>query len=110
MSNRDADLAAFDPQQDLLKAAGATRGHFAYESGHHGDLWLDLDSMFMDARRARRWACALTEQSAACRPEVVCGPLTGGAFIAQLLAAELAATFCFVERIMVEPASVAPTP
>jgi hypothetical protein len=34
--------SAPDPIQDRLRAAVvAQRGHFRYESGHHGDLWLD---------------------------------------------------------------------
>ena len=37
-----------------------------------------------------------------CRPEVVCGPLTGGAFVAQALAASLGAAFVFAERRLVE--------
>jgi orotate phosphoribosyltransferase len=79
-------------------AAMATRGHFRYESGHHGDLWLDLDALLVDARAVQGWAAALAQQAAACRPEVVCGPLTGGAFVAQALAARLGAAFVFAER------------
>ena len=26
-------------------------GHFVYESGHHGDLWFDLDMLFVHPRR-----------------------------------------------------------
>jgi orotate phosphoribosyltransferase len=80
----------------------ATRGHFRYESGHHGDLWLDLDALLVDARAVHGWAATLAEQVAACRPEVVCGPLTGGAFVAQALAATLGAAFVFAERRPVE--------
>jgi len=78
----------------------AERGHFRYESGHHGDLWLDLDRLLIDAGRTRALASALAERAVACRPEVVCGPLTGGAFVAQLVAAEIGAGF-FAERIVV---------
>jgi orotate phosphoribosyltransferase len=80
----------------------ATRGHFRYESGHHGDLWLDLDALLVDARAVQGWAAALAPQVAACRPEVVCGPLTGGAFVAQALAASIGAAFVFAERGLVE--------
>jgi len=83
---------------DVLDAVGASRGHFRYESGHHGDLWLDLDGLFVDARRARGWAAALAGRAAGCRPDAVCGPLTGGAFVAQSVAAELGAGFVFAER------------
>ncbi len=32
---------------DLLKVR---RGHFRYESGFHGEVWLDLDGLFLDPR------------------------------------------------------------
>jgi orotate phosphoribosyltransferase len=80
-------------------ATVASRGHFLYESGHHGDLWLDLDALLVDAHRARGWASALAREAATCQPELVCGPLTGGAFVAQLLAAELGVGFVFSERV-----------
>jgi orotate phosphoribosyltransferase len=86
--------------QAVLKAVAASHGHYRYESGHHGDLWLDLDGLFVEARRARGWAAALAEQAAACRPEFVCGPLVGGAFVAQLLAAEMGVGFIFAERFV----------
>ena len=85
-------------ERSLLAATSASRGHFRYESGHHGDLWLDLDSLFIDARRLRDWASALAARAVACRPEVACGPLTGGAFVAQFVAAEIGADFVFAER------------
>jgi orotate phosphoribosyltransferase len=88
-----------DLEQAVREAVGAMRGHFRYESGHHGDLWLDLDTLFIDAQRMRDWAKALAYRAAVCRPEVICGPLTGGAFVAQLLAAETGAAFVFAERL-----------
>ncbi len=100
-------------ERSLRDAVSASRGHFRYESGHHGDLWLDLDGLFLDARRARGWAAALAARAASCRPDVVCGPLTGGAFVAQLLAAELGAHFVFAERFDADGGSVsyrAPAP
>ncbi|WP_342236937.1 phosphoribosyltransferase family protein [Inquilinus sp. OTU3971] len=84
--------------QALLQAVSATRGHFLYESGHHGDLWLDLDSLFLDAARMRGWAAALAGRAAGLGAEIVCGPLTGGAFLAQLIAAELECDFVHAER------------
>ncbi|HEY9347586.1 MAG TPA: hypothetical protein VIQ53_19840, partial [Inquilinus sp.] len=79
--------------ESLREAVSATRGHFLYESGHHGDLWLDLDSLFLDAARMRGWAAALARQASGLGAEIVCGPLTGGAFLAQSIAAELGLGF-----------------
>jgi orotate phosphoribosyltransferase len=93
------DAPPGDIERGLLEAA-ALRGHFRYESGHHGDLWLDLDRLLVDVGRTRRYAAALAERAAACRPACVCGPLTGGAFVAQLLAGELGADFIFAERLV----------
>ena len=76
-----------------------TRGHFLYESGHHGDLWLDLDSLFHDPRGTHEWARGLAKRVMTCEPEVVCGPLTGGAFLAQALALELGVSFAHTERV-----------
>ena len=93
-------------ERSLLDAVAASRGHFVYESGHHGDLWLDLDALFVDARRTRGWASALADRAVACRPDLVCGPLTGGAFVAQSLAAEIGAGFIFAERFVSETGPV----
>lgn len=85
-------------EQALRQAVSATRGHFRYESGHHGDLWLDLDSLFLDAARMRGWAAALAALAARLGTEIVCGPQTGGAFLAQSIAAELGLGFVHAER------------
>lgn len=73
----------------------ARRGHFAYASGHHGDLWLDLDTLFVSPRRLQPYVAELASQLTPHGLEVVCGPLTGGAFVAQAIAAELGIAFCW---------------
>jgi orotate phosphoribosyltransferase len=73
----------------------ARRGHFAYESGHHGDLWLDLDTLFLRPRRLQPYVAELASQLARHGLEVVCGPLVGGAFAAQAVAAELDLACCY---------------
>jgi orotate phosphoribosyltransferase len=93
-------------EKAIHNAVAASRGHFVYESGHHGDLWLDLDALFIDAQRARGWAAALADRAIACQSELVCGPLTGGAFVAQALAAEINAGFVFAERLVSETGAV----
>ena len=82
----------------LCDAAKATHGHFLFESGLHGDLWLDLDALFVDTDRVQYFASLLADKAIGCRPDIVCGPLTGGAFLAALMAAEMGARFCFAER------------
>jgi orotate phosphoribosyltransferase len=74
-------------------------GHFLLESGYHTDLWLDLDVLFVDpvkiapavtmlAGRLRRYGC-----------DAICGPMTGGAFLAESLAVVLRTCFFYVEPV-----------
>jgi orotate phosphoribosyltransferase len=81
----------------LLELVGARRGHFQYESGHHGELWLDLDGLFV---RPGLLSPHLDRLGSLLPPvDVVCGPLVGGAFVAQALAARLGTEFCWTERV-----------
>ncbi|MBA3258946.1 MAG: orotate phosphoribosyltransferase [Gemmatimonadales bacterium] len=86
----------------FLELAAGRRGHFRLESGHHGGLWLDLDALFADSLRIEPFVAALTDALRAYDVVAVCGPLLGGAFLAQLVAQALPAEFCFTER---EPAA-----
>jgi orotate phosphoribosyltransferase len=82
----------------VLTLASARRGHFRLESGYHSSLWLDLDALFADPRRVAPLVTALAAQLRPHGVDVVCGPLLGGAFLAQLLAHELGTEFAFTER------------
>jgi orotate phosphoribosyltransferase len=33
---------------DFLRIVTGRRGHFRLESGHHSQLWIDLDALFAD--------------------------------------------------------------
>jgi orotate phosphoribosyltransferase len=85
---------------DLLNLVAAKEGHFHLESGHHSKLWLDLDALFLQPARVLPLVNVLAQ--ALRRHEVagVCGPLVGGAFLAQTLASALAVEFFFTERVM----------
>lgn len=74
------------------------RGHFEYESGHHGDLWLDLNALFLRPHRLQPYLSQLAHQVALHGLEVVCGPLVGGAFVAHSVAGELDVGFCYSVR------------
>lgn len=84
---------------DVLGMMHARRGHFQLESGHHSDLWLDVDAAFVRPARLVPTAAGLAERLARQRPEAVCGPLNGGAFLAQQIAVELDIECYFAERI-----------
>lgn len=90
--NGDVSVGAF------LKLVSGRRGHFRLESGHHTDLWLDLDPLFGDPRAVDPFVAALVAALAPHTVSVICGPLLGGAFLAQLVARALDAEFCFTER------------
>jgi len=82
----------------LLDLVGGREGHFGLESGHHSRLWLDLGSLFADSRPIEPFVTSLTKALRPYGVSGVCGPLLGGAFLAQLLARELGTEFCFAER------------
>ena len=83
---------------DETVAAGFVhRGHFVFESGDHGDAWLALDLLFADPRRLRRAAGRLAEKLHRYAPDLVCGPLVGGALLGQWVAYELSVPFVYAE-------------
>lgn len=84
----------------LLDLVAGRRGHFLLESGHHAGLWLDLDPLFAEPRRITPFVAALAGTIRPYQVSAVCGPLLGGAFLAQLVAHELDVEFCFTERVM----------
>jgi orotate phosphoribosyltransferase len=84
----------------FLELVTARRGHFRLESGHHGGLWLDLDPLFAHPHRISPFVAALTTALRPYELAAVCGPLLGGAFLAQLVAHALGVEFCFTERVM----------
>ena len=82
-----------------MNLAGSRTGHFRLESGHHTELWLDLDQLFARPAVLRPHVAELGRRVSARRIDAVCGPLSGGAFLAQLIAADLGVEFAFAERI-----------
>jgi orotate phosphoribosyltransferase len=77
----------------MIGLARPQRGHFDLGTGYHGDVWLDLDALFLRPAllepHIRRLADCLRRH----RPDAVCGPAEGGAFLAQGIAALLGTAF-----------------
>ncbi|MGI8477462.1 MAG: orotate phosphoribosyltransferase [Thermomicrobiales bacterium] len=94
--------------RELIQALTARRGHFRLESGHHGDLWLDPDAFLLRPATVRPFAVELAHRLAAHGIDAVCGPLSGGAFVAQTIAAELGIAFLHAERIATGRAGLFP--
>ena len=83
----------------LIEALAARRGHFRLESGHHGELWLDLDALFARPARVAPFVAELADRLSGCGAEVVCGPLVGGGFVAQAVAERLGIEAAWTERV-----------
>lgn len=83
---------------DVIALMPARRGHFLLESGHHGDLWLDLELLCLDPGPVRRLAARVAARLAPYDIDVVCGPLVEGAFVALMVASELGVPFSYSER------------
>ncbi len=85
---------------DLFSLLAAREGHFRYESGYHSDLWLDLDLLLLHPRTLCPFVSELADSLTRHQPEAICGPLVGGAIIAQMIAAELDLEFYYTERFV----------
>jgi orotate phosphoribosyltransferase len=77
----------------LAALANPQPGHFDLATGYHGDLWLDLDALFLRPALLRPHVRWLADQLGAHRIDAVCGPLEGGAFLAQAVADMLDTAF-----------------
>ena len=87
-----------DLQSEVLGLFAARRGHFRFESGHHGDFWLEIPPAYVRPKRLRRYAIELAKLLSAHQIEAVCGPLVEGAFLAQMVAEEMDVEFYLAEQ------------
>jgi len=85
-------------KEPLLSLVRARQGHFKLESGHHGDLWLQLETLCLRSREIQPVAAQLAAKLRQYKVEVVCGPLVEGAYIALLVSLELGCDFVYAER------------
>ena len=83
----------------MLKKVPSRNGHFVLESGYHTDRWFTLDGLFENPSVVAPLVTELAERLASYRTAIVCGPLLGGAFLAQLLAVELGVRFAYTEPV-----------
>lgn len=77
----------------FLELVSGRSGHFRLESGHHSALWLDLDPLFAVPQRISPFVTDLTASLRPYNVAAVCGPLLGGAFLAQMIAHALRVGF-----------------
>jgi orotate phosphoribosyltransferase len=90
-------------QDELIKLLAGRRGHFQMESGYHSEWWYRLGPLFDHPEQLRPFVTELARRLSVHRLDAVCGPMTGGAKLAGLVAAELGIEEYFTERF--EPAT-----
>jgi orotate phosphoribosyltransferase len=84
---------------DVLRAVPMRRGHFQLESGHHGDLWMELELLFRRPSVIAPFVEQLADRLRVHSVDAVCGPFNEGAFVALLVAGGLDCDFTYAERI-----------
>ena len=77
---------------------GARHGHFKMESGYYSGTWFELGSLFDDPDAVRPFVAELATRLSRHRPDAACGPMTGGATLASLIATELGIDAIVAER------------
>jgi orotate phosphoribosyltransferase len=85
-------------QVQVLELLSARKGHFLLESGHHGGLWLDLETLCLHPRRVQIVAAELIEPLSKLEVDAVCGPIVEGAFVGLMVASLLNVQFTYSER------------
>jgi orotate phosphoribosyltransferase len=85
-------------EERVLELLSARRGHFLLESGHHGDLWLDLENLCLRPPLVKSIATQLARSISNMSVDAVCGPLVEGAFVGMMVALELNVDFTYSER------------
>jgi orotate phosphoribosyltransferase len=77
----------------VIELARPQRGHFDLGTGFHGDVWLDLDALFLRPGLLRPYVGMLAERLREHRINAVCGPMEGGALLACAIADRLGVAF-----------------
>jgi orotate phosphoribosyltransferase len=77
----------------IIELARPRYGHFDLGTGYHGDVWLDLDALFLRPSVLRPHVRVLSDQLREHRVDAVCGPMEGGAFLAYALAELMGVAF-----------------
>lgn len=73
-------------KSEVNRLAQPRSGHFDLGTGYHGDVWLDLDALFLRPVTLRPHLRLLADQLRQHRIEAICGPMEGGAVLAFALA------------------------
>ncbi len=74
------------------------RGHFQLESGLHGDVWFDLERVFLHPKVLMPFTRGLAALLSTYDLSIVCGAMVGGSFVAYSIAETLGLDFIYTER------------
>ena len=85
-------------RDEIAALVSKRSGHFVFESGHHGSIWLDLETLCLRPGRIEPLAARIAAALAGHNIEVVCGPLVEGAFVALMVARHLGVPFTYAQR------------
>jgi len=86
-------------QEQIAQLLPTREGHFIFESGHHGQFWLDLERLFLHPERVRPLAEELAGRLRDHQIEAICGPLIEGAFVGLMVASALRSRFSYSEPV-----------
>jgi orotate phosphoribosyltransferase len=85
-------------EEELVKLLQGRRGHFQMESGFHSEFWFELDQLFERPKELHPFVVELAKRLARHNIDAVCGPESGGAKLAGLIAKELDIAYFFTMR------------
>ena len=94
VSARDHD----EMDSGVIGLARPQRGHFDLGTGFHGDVWLDLDALFLRPSLLRPYVSMLGDRLREHRIDAVRGPMEGGALLAHAIADRLGVAFLAAYR------------
>ena len=86
-------------QDQVAQLIPKREGHFVFESGHHGQVWLDLELLLLNPGRVQPLAEALAERLRRHQATAVCGPLVEGAFVGLMVASSLRLPFSYSQPV-----------
>src|SRR2546426_5734123 len=86
-------------QEQVAQLLPTREGHFVFESGHHGQVWLDLQLLLLHPERVQPLAEALADRLRGYQAAAVCGPLVEGAFVGLMVASSRRLPFSYSEPV-----------
>jgi orotate phosphoribosyltransferase len=91
---------AAERAREILAEARAivTASHVVYTSGKHGSAYVNKDAVYPNTARVAELCRFLGDAAAPHRPEIVCGPATGGIILAQWTAHHLGVPAVYAEK------------